>query len=62
MKSNVQTSMEIETYVIGVLLDLSEGSAIKFVRHRGYDKMLCNHVYRHFCPDCPQYECERRRI
>jgi len=48
--------------VVGVLVDLSEGSAVKFVAHRGYDKLLCNHVYMGFCPNCPQYRCGKRRI
>ena len=48
--------------VIGVLLDLSEGSAIKFVSHRGYDALLCNHVYFGFCQNCPQHKCRKRRL
>ena len=41
----------LENRVVGVLVDLSEGSAIKFVAHRGYDKLLCDHVYFRFCLD-----------
>ena len=52
----------LENRVVGVLIDLSEGSAIKFVAHRGYYKVLCDHVYFRFCPECPQYECDRMRI
>ncbi|MCJ7761546.1 hypothetical protein MUP59_10485 [Candidatus Bathyarchaeota archaeon] len=48
--------------VQGVVVELSEGSAIKFVSHRGYDKLLCEHVYMRFCPNCPQTECGRRRV
>jgi hypothetical protein len=51
-----------ELHIIGVLLDLPEGSATKFVSHRGYDKLLCEHVYFGFCQDCPQYRCRKRRI
>jgi len=51
-----------DSQVIGVLLDLPEGSAILFVNHRGYDKLLCDHVYFGFCPDCPQHKCRKRRI
>jgi len=47
---------------IGILVDLPEGSAIKFVSHRGYDKLLCNHVYMGFCQNCPQYRCRRRKV
>jgi hypothetical protein len=45
-----------------VLVDLSEGSAIKFISHRGYDALLCNHVYMGFCQNCPQHKCRKRRI
>jgi hypothetical protein len=48
--------------VVAVLVDLSEGSATKFVAHRGYDQLLCNHVYMEFCQNCPQYRCRKRRI
>jgi hypothetical protein len=48
--------------VIGVLVDLSDGHAIKFVSHRGYDRLLCDHVYSGFCQDCSQYECDKRRV
>jgi len=47
---------------IGVLVDLFEGSAVKFVAHRGFDALLCNHVYMGFCQNCPQYKCRKRRI
>jgi len=51
---------------VGVLIDWNDGEhkdyAIKFVAHRDYDKVLCDHVYFRFCPECPQYECDRRRI
>ena len=53
---------ECSVHVIGVLVDLFEGSAVKFVAHRGYDKLLCSHVYMGFCPNCPQYRCRKRRI
>jgi len=45
-----------------VVLVTLEGSAIKFVAFRGYDKLLCNHVYMGFCPNCPQYKCRKRRV
>ncbi len=48
--------------VQGVVVELSEGPAIKFVAHREYDRLLCEHVYLRFCPDCPQDRCERRRV
>jgi hypothetical protein len=52
--------------VIGVVIDFSDGDhrdhAIKFVAHRGYDQLLCDHVYCRFCPACPLYECDRRRL
>lgn len=51
-----------DSQVIGVLPNISEGSAIKFIRHRGYDKLLCEHVYFGFCPDCPQYKCKKRAL
>ncbi|UCE16681.1 MAG: hypothetical protein JSV12_03495 [Candidatus Bathyarchaeota archaeon] len=47
-------------HTIGVVLDLPEESAIKLVRHRDYNRLLCNHVYLKFCRDCPQYDCKRR--
>lgn len=53
MKSEAST-------VKGVLIKLLEGSAIKFVAHRGFDKLLCNYVYCGFCQNCPQYKCEKR--
>ena len=49
-------------HVQGVVVELVEGSAIKFVAHRGYDKLLCEHVYLRFCPDCSQDRCERRHV
>lgn len=48
--------------VQGVVVELSEGSAIKFVSHREYDRLLCEHVYMRFCPDCPQIRCGKRRV
>jgi len=52
--------------VIAVLVDLSTENhrdhAVKFVAHRDYDRLLCDHVYHGFCPDCPQIKCERRRV
>ena len=48
--------------IVGVLVDLPEGSAVKFVAHRGFDALLCNHVYMGFCPNCPQYKCGKRRV
>jgi len=57
-----QKVSEINSHAIGVLIDLSEGSAVKFVAHRGYDALLCNHVYMGFCQNCPQYKCRKRRI
>jgi hypothetical protein len=52
--------------VIGVLIDLSDGDhtdhAIKFVAHRRYDKLLCEHVYMGHCADCSQHKCTRRRF
>lgn len=49
-------------HVQGVVIELPEGPAIKFVAHRGYDKLLCEHVYLRFCPDCSQTQCGRRRV
>lgn len=57
-----QKSLNEYKHIIGVLIGLSEGSAIKFIAHRGYDSLLCNHVYMSFCPQCPQYKCKKRRI
>jgi len=48
--------------IIGVLVDLNEGAAIKFIAYRGFDKLLCSHVYFGFCPQCSQYECEKRSV
>jgi 2-keto-3-deoxy-L-rhamnonate aldolase RhmA len=55
-------ALEHNNHVVGVLVDLPEGSAVKFVVHRGYDALLCNHVYMRFCQNCPQYRCRKRRI
>ena len=43
------------------LIEASEQSAIKLA-NRGYDRLLCNHVYLRFCPDCPQYRCGKRDV
>jgi hypothetical protein len=63
MKTKAQAKSD---QVIGVLIDLSDGDhkghAIKFVAHRSHDSLLCDHVYFHFCPECPQFECDRRSI
>ena len=52
--------------VIGVLIDLQdrpvEDYAVKSVLHRGFERLLCRHVYFHFCLECPQYECVRRSV
>ena len=52
--------------IIAVLIDLSTGNhrdhAVKFVAHKKYDRLLCDHVYHGFCADCPQYKCDRRRV
>jgi hypothetical protein len=52
--------------VIGVLIDLQdrpdEDRAVKSVFHRRSERLLCRHVYFHFCLECPQYECDRRSV
>ena len=53
---------EEPVHIQGFVVELPEGSAIKFVAHKGYDKLLCEHVYMKFCPDCPQDRCEKRGI
>jgi hypothetical protein len=62
-KKTVQGESE---QVFGVVIDVSDGDhknhAVEFVPHRGYDKLLCNHVYFGFCQVCPLYECDRRNI
>jgi len=67
MVSMVKKTMCPETEkIVGVLIDFSDGDhrdrAVKFVAHRGYDRLLCDHVYFRFCQDCPQYECDRRSV
>ena len=63
MKTKVQVKSD---QIVGVLVDLSDGDhrdlAIKFVAHRGYDRLLCGHVYRGLCQNCSQVECDRRRL
>ena len=61
VKAKVETK-QMEDKIVGVVVELSEGSAIKFVAHRGYDKLLCEHVYHGFCQACPQYKCRKRRV
>ena len=56
-----QKISEYNSHAVGVLIDLPEGSAVKFVAHRGYDALLCNHVYMRFCPNCPQYKCRKKK-
>jgi len=51
--------MKLETLERSVLIDLSE---MKVESHRGYEKLLCDHVYFRFCPDCPQYHCRKRDV
>lgn len=34
----------------------------KWFDFRKYNKMLCEHVYMHFCQNCPLYLCNRRAI
>jgi hypothetical protein len=62
-KKTVQGESE---QVIGVLVNLSDGDhrdhAIKFVAHRTYDRLLCDHVFSGFCQECSQYKCDRRRL
>lgn len=52
--------------IVGVIIDLQDGDhkdqAIKFISHRSFDRLLCDHVYFHFCPECSQYECGRRSV
>lgn len=60
-KQALQNALETER-TVGVVVELSEGIAIKFVAHSGYDKLLCNHVYMGFCQNCPQYKCRKRRV
>jgi hypothetical protein len=58
----VKSKTVLENRVVGVLVDLNEGSAIEFVAHRGYDRLLCKHVYFGFCAECPLIECGKRRL
>ena len=60
-KVNSMAKLKIEK-PIGVLVDLFEGSAVKFVAHRVYDALLCNHVYMRFCQNCSQYKCKKRKV
>jgi hypothetical protein len=56
----------VSSLCIGVLVDWNDGNhkdhAIKFISHRGFDRLLCDHVYFRFCLECPQYECDRRSV
>jgi len=49
-----------------VLVDISGETAIMTrslaTRKRGFDRMLCYHVYFQFCSDCPQYRCKKRDV
>jgi hypothetical protein len=56
-------SVHAESHVIGVLIGVSESDhAVKSVSHRGFERILCDHVYFNFCLECPQYECDRRSV
>lgn len=61
---HIQTSKNLYSpqEIIAIMLDLDEGSAIKFIAHRGFDTLLCHHVYLGFCQNCPQYKCRKRRV
>ena len=48
--------------VLDELFDLPDKQAMKLKRSRGFDQLLCDHVYFGFCQDCPQYECKKRGI
>ena len=59
------TKIELKVYSTEselILVDLSEESATKFASYRGYDELLCDHVYFGFCPNCPQYRCRKRDV
>lgn len=56
MKMEKQIAEQQTQKFIDVLIELSEDSAIKFVRHNGYDELLCERVYYGFCQNCPQYK------
>ncbi len=62
VKPTKQEVSEYDNHIVEALVDLPEGSEIKFVAHRVYDSLLCNHVYMRFCPNCPQYKCRKRRV
>jgi hypothetical protein len=51
---------------VGVLIDWGDENpkdyAIKLVAHKGFDKLLCDHVYFGLCGDCSQTRCGRRRL
>lgn len=48
--------------MLGVLVDLSEGFGMKFVAHRGFDQLLCRHVFSGVCRECPQWKCRKRSL